>query len=48
MNRNQLYVLVAVLAAIVIGLGIYMWREESKPDGVEIRLNEDGVSIERN
>jgi hypothetical protein len=48
MNRNQLYVLVAVLAAVVIGLGIYVWREESKPDGVEIRLNEDGVSIERN
>ena len=48
MNRNQLYGLVAVLAAVVIGLGIYVWREESKPDGVEIRLNEDGVSIERN
>jgi hypothetical protein len=48
MSRNKLYTLIAVLAVAVIGLGIYVWREESKPDGVEIRLNEDGISIERN
>lgn len=46
MRQNQLYILVGVLIALVIGL--YIWREESKPSGVEIRLNESGISIQEN
>jgi hypothetical protein len=46
MKQNQLYILVGVLIAVVIGLGIYVWREETKPSGVEIRLDESGISIE--
>ncbi|MBE0692999.1 MAG: hypothetical protein IH590_07825 [Aquamicrobium sp.] len=48
MKQNQLYILVGALIVVVIGLGIYIWREESKPSGVEIRLNESGISIQEN
>ncbi|MBX3575911.1 MAG: hypothetical protein KF723_01785 [Rhizobiaceae bacterium] len=48
MNRSVLYVVIAVLAAAVVGLGAYVMREESKPDGVEIKINEDGISVEGN
>ena len=48
MSRNNLYIIVGVLAVAVIVLGIYVIREESKPDGVEIRLDENGISVEQN
>lgn len=48
MKQNQLYILVGVLIAVVIGLGVYIWREQTKPSGVEIRLNESGISIQEN
>ena len=47
MNRNSLYLIVGVLAVAVIALGIYVIREESKPDGVVIRLDENGLSVEQ-
>lgn len=48
MNRNGLFVLVGALLVVVVGLGIYTYREESKPQGVELKLNEDGVSLQKN
>jgi len=48
MKQNQLYLLIGALVVIVIVLGIYVWREESKPDGVEIRLDSNGLSVEQN
>jgi len=48
MNRNGLYVLIAALVAAVLVLGYMYYREQQKPSGVEIRLGEDGVSIESN
>ena len=48
MNRNSLYLIVGVLAVAVIVLGIYVIQEESKPDGVEIRLDKNGISVEEN
>jgi len=48
MKQNQLYILVGALIVVVIGLGIYIWREQSKPSGVEIRLDESGISIQEN
>lgn len=47
MSRNNLYVLIVVLIVAVIGLGIYLYQEKSKPSGVELRINENGVSIEQ-
>lgn len=48
MSRNALYAVIAVLVVGVIGFGIYTWRQESKPDGVEIRVDQNGLSVEKN
>ena len=45
-NRNGLYV--GALIVIVIGFGVYTYREETKPAGVEIKIGEGGVSVEEN
>ncbi len=47
MNRNSLYLVIGALIVVVIGLGIYVYREESKPSGVELKIDESGVSIEQ-
>jgi RsiW-degrading membrane proteinase PrsW (M82 family) len=46
MSRNSLYLIIGVLAVAVIVLGVYIYREESKPSGVELRIDESGISIE--
>jgi hypothetical protein len=48
LNRNGLYVLVGALLVIAIGMGIYIYREETKPAGVELKIGEGGVSVEEN
>ena len=48
MHQNRLYLVVAILAAAVIAMGVYIWREESKPDGVELRIDENGISVQEN
>jgi hypothetical protein len=47
-NRNGLYFIIGALLVLVIGFGIYTYREETKPSGVEIQLNEQGISIDEN
>ena len=47
-NRNGLYMIVGALIVIVIGLGVYTYREETKPAGVEIKIDEGGVSVKEN
>ncbi|SDP60776.1 hypothetical protein SAMN05428967_2722 [Phyllobacterium sp. YR620] len=46
-NRNGLYLIVGALLVAVIGLGIYIYREETKP-AVELKIGESGVSIQQN
>lgn len=48
MKQNQLYLLIGALVVAVIALGIYVFREESKPDGVELRIDDKGISIQEN
>ena len=48
MKQNQLYLIIGALAVVVIAFGIYVYREESKPDGVELRIDESGISVEQN
>jgi hypothetical protein len=48
MRQNQLYLIIGALVVVVIALGIYVYREESKPEGVELRIDESGISIEEN
>jgi hypothetical protein len=47
-KQNQLYLIIGALIVAVIALGIYVWREESKPDGVELKIDESGISIQEN
>ncbi|MDK1385214.1 hypothetical protein ILFOPFJJ_03220 [Ensifer psoraleae] len=47
MNRNGLYLIIAALAVVAVGLGIYVYREESQP-GVEIKIGQDGISVKEN
>ncbi|PWJ85375.1 hypothetical protein C7441_103231 [Pseudaminobacter salicylatoxidans] len=48
MKQNQLYLVIGALVVIVIGLGIYVWNEQTKPKGVEIKLDESGISVQQN
>lgn len=48
MNQNRLYLIIGILVAAVVALLIYVWQEESKPDGVELRIGEDGISVQEN
>lgn len=48
MNHNSLYLLIGALVVAVIALGVYVYREESQPSGVELRIDESGVSLEGN
>ena len=48
MQRNTLYLVIGVLIVIVVALAFYVWREESKPEGVEIRIDDSGISVEQN
>lgn len=48
MKQNHLYLVVGALAVAVVALGIYVFREESKPDGIELRVGESGISVESN
>ncbi|WP_183096908.1 hypothetical protein [Mesorhizobium sp. YM1C-6-2] len=48
MRTNSLYLIIGALIVVVVALGIYVWREESKPSGVELRIDESGISVEEN
>lgn len=47
-NQNTLYLIIGALAVGLIALGIYVYREETKPAGVELRIDESGVSVKEN
>ena len=47
MNRNALYALIAVLAVVVIGLGVYIYNEQQKP-GLSITVDENGIDVRGN
>lgn len=47
-RQNTLYLIIGALAVLVVGLGVYLFQQESQPDGVEIKLNENGISVEGN
>jgi hypothetical protein len=47
-KQNTLYLIIGALVVIVVGLGIYMWKEEQKKPGVEISIGKDGVKVEGN
>ena len=48
MNRNTLYLIIGVLSVVVIALGIYVYRQEHRPEGVELKIDDGGISIQKN
>ena len=48
MKQNYLYLVIGALVVAVIALGAYVLQEEAEPSGVELRIDESGVSVEQN
>lgn len=48
MKQNTLYLIIGALVVAVLALGIYIYREEQKPKGVELRIDETGISVQEN
>jgi RsiW-degrading membrane proteinase PrsW (M82 family) len=48
MKQNMLYVIVGALVVVVIALGIYIYREQTRPKGVELKIDDKGISIQQN
>ncbi|CCV05312.1 conserved hypothetical protein [Mesorhizobium metallidurans STM 2683] len=48
MKQNTLYFLIGALLVVVIALGIYIYREQTKPKGVELKIDDKGISIQQN
>jgi hypothetical protein len=46
-NRNGLYAIIAILVVGVAGFAFFTYQQENKP-GVELKANEDGISIKKN
>lgn len=47
-NRNSfLYVIVGALIVAVVGMGAYIYNEKQKEDTVQLKIGEQGVSIEK-
>lgn len=47
MTRNLVYVVAVVLAVTSTVFGYQLWRERQKSEGVEIRVDDHGLSIEK-
>lgn len=47
MSRNGLYAVIAILLVALIGIGIYIYQQQTRP-GIEVRVDEQGISIDGN
>ncbi|CDX63078.1 MULTISPECIES: hypothetical protein [unclassified Mesorhizobium] len=48
MKQNMLYVIIGALVVVIIALGIYVYREQTRPKGVELKIDDKGISIQQN
>ncbi|WP_296745239.1 hypothetical protein [Mesorhizobium sp.] len=48
MRQNTLYLIIGALIVVVIALGIYVYQEKTKPKGVELKIDDKGISIQQN
>ena len=48
MKQNTLYLVIGALVVVVIALGIYVYREQTKPQGVELKIDDKGISFQQN
>ncbi|MBO3759082.1 hypothetical protein [Ciceribacter sp. L1K22] len=47
-RTNGLYLVIGALVVAVIGLGAYVYQEETEPKGVELSIGQNGISVEEN
>jgi hypothetical protein len=47
MSRNGLYAVIAILLVALVGIGIYIYQQQTRP-GIEVRVDEQGISIDGN
>ncbi|MDG4881045.1 MULTISPECIES: hypothetical protein [unclassified Mesorhizobium] len=48
MKQNMLYLIIGALLVVIIALGIYIYREQTRPKGVELKIDDKGISIQQN
>ena len=48
MHPNMQKVIIGALVVVILALGIYIYREQTRPQGVELRIDETGISIQKN
>lgn len=48
MTRSSLYTVIAVLAALAVGFGIYIAYQETQKPALEIKVDEGGIKIDGN
>ena len=48
MSRNGLYAVIAVLLIAIVGFGIYSYQQQQARPGIEVRVDEQGISIDGN
>ena len=48
MSRNGLYAVIAVLLIVIVGYGIYSYQQQQARPGIEVRVDEQGISIDGN
>ncbi|MDX8448787.1 hypothetical protein [Mesorhizobium captivum] len=44
----MLYLIIGALVVVIIGLGVYIYREQTRPKGVELKIDDEGISIQQN
>ncbi len=48
MKQNMLYLIICALLIVIIALGVYIYREQNRPKGVELKIDDKGISIQQN
>jgi len=48
MSRNALYGVIAVLVIAIVAFGIYTYQQQQARPGIEVRVDEQGISIDGN
>ena len=48
MSSNGLYAVIAILLVAVVGFAIYAYQQQQAQPGIEVRIDQQGVSIDGN
>lgn len=48
MSRNGLYAVIAILVIAIAAFGIYTYQQQQARPGIEVRVDDTGISIDGN